>query len=49
MKFIVSNWFAWILEARDAGFSEADILFVLKTVGVLEQMRAILAKQAGDE
>lgn len=42
-SFRVENWFRWVLDARDAGYSQADILFVLSTVGVLESMRAILA------
>jgi hypothetical protein len=40
--FVFSNWFAWILEARAAGYSLADIRFVLKTVGVFDDIRAIV-------
>lgn len=40
--FRVTNWFRWILEARDAGYSDADILFVLRTLHLLEPMRKIL-------
>lgn len=43
--FIVTNWFAWIIEAHKAGFSESDILFVLTTVGVLDELRAALARE----
>jgi hypothetical protein len=43
--FIFTNWFAWIVEANKADFSQADILFVLRTVGVLEEMRAVLEKE----
>jgi hypothetical protein len=42
--FVVTNWFVWIIEAHHAGYSDADILFILKTIGVLDELRRILAK-----
>lgn len=40
--FHVTNWFQWCLDARDAGFSQADMRFILNTVGVMDAMRAAL-------
>ena len=42
--FIVTNWWQWILDAHKAGMSRADILWILKIVGVLEQMQEIAAR-----
>ena len=44
--FVVNNWFAWVIEAHNVGYSDADILFVLKTIGVLDEMRAALTRFA---
>ena len=40
--FRVDNWFRWVIDARKLGYSGADILFVLDTIGVHEEMRRIL-------
>jgi hypothetical protein len=40
--FRVENWFRWVIDAHKLGYSDADILFVLDTVGVHEGMKRIL-------
>lgn len=48
-SFRVTNWFQWTIEAHHAGFSNADILFVLQTIEVLEPMRRLLEADAKKE
>jgi hypothetical protein len=40
--FVVKNWFEWIIEAHNLGYSKADILFILDVIGVREQLKRIL-------
>jgi hypothetical protein len=40
--FRVENWFRWVIDPHHMGYSDADILFVLDTVGVRERMKRIL-------
>lgn len=47
--FRVDNWFQWAIDAHHAGFSNADILFVLRTLDVLEPMRRTLEADAKKE
>lgn len=42
--FVVTNWFAWIIEAHKAGMSDADIRFVLTVVGVMDGLREVLQR-----
>jgi hypothetical protein len=39
-KYTISNWFTWMVQAHQDGFSDADIRFVLQTVGVMEAVQA---------
>lgn len=41
-SFHVTNWFAWIIEARDAGYSQADMRWILNTVGVMDELRRVV-------
>jgi hypothetical protein len=43
--FVVANWYAWVIEANQAGYSATDIRFILGLVGVLDRMRETLGKQ----
>lgn len=49
--FHVDNWFRWVIDAHHIGYSDADILFVLDTIGVREEMRRVLEgeSQTGPE
>lgn len=40
--FRVDNVFSWVIDAHNAGFSQEDILFILKTMDWLEPMRKII-------
>ena len=40
--FRVTNWAVWIIEARDAGYSMADMRWILNTVGVMDELRRIV-------
>lgn len=39
LSFHVANWFQWCLDARDAGYSQADMRWILNTVGVMDELR----------
>lgn len=40
--FHVDNWFTFCVEARDAGYSQDDIRWILNTVGVMDELRRIV-------
>jgi len=47
-RFVVNNWLVWIVEAHHAGYSDADIRWILKTVGVWERIVEIVRKEGKD-
>lgn len=47
--FHVTNWYKWAIDAHHLGFTNADIRFVLATVGVLDEMRARLQKDDSEQ
>lgn len=44
--FHVDNWFTFCVEARDAGYGQDDIRWILNTVGVMDEMRRIVEADA---
>jgi hypothetical protein len=47
--FKVDNWFAWMIEAHHEGYSDADIRWLLKTVGVWDRLVEIVKAQNREE